>query len=269
MEHMPGGWIPHDRRDQQTRSPPLSNPINPTPAATSRPSTESLNLPPRTSSTSYSFDSSALRQRRVQRETINRPSTSWLWGNSSTSTSGVSPKKPTASTSSSSSSSGSSRAPAEDDEPPFCCNICLDTASDAVVTMCGHLYCWQCIHKWFTSGNPAAATCPVCKSIASKEKCIPIYAHGRESKDPRTGDVPDRPSGVREEAPQRRRNGDSIFGNARVSFGPFPGMFGFQFDMGGPPMGQQQQQTPAEQQQFMAKIFFVALFVLIWAWMLP
>ena len=27
------------------------------------------------------------------------------------------------------------------------CNICLDTARDAVVSMCGHLFCWPCLHQ--------------------------------------------------------------------------------------------------------------------------
>ncbi|KAL2523578.1 E3 ubiquitin-protein ligase RMA1 [Abeliophyllum distichum] len=30
----------------------------------------------------------------------------------------------------------------------FDCNICLDSAHDPVVTLCGHLYCWPCIYKW-------------------------------------------------------------------------------------------------------------------------
>ena len=29
----------------------------------------------------------------------------------------------------------------------FQCNICLDTARDAVVSMCGHLFCWPCLHQ--------------------------------------------------------------------------------------------------------------------------
>ncbi len=30
----------------------------------------------------------------------------------------------------------------------FECNICLDTASLPVVTLCGHLYCWPCLSSW-------------------------------------------------------------------------------------------------------------------------
>ena len=29
----------------------------------------------------------------------------------------------------------------------FQCNICLDVARDAVVSMCGHLFCWPCLHQ--------------------------------------------------------------------------------------------------------------------------
>ena len=28
----------------------------------------------------------------------------------------------------------------------FECNICLEIASDPVITLCGHLYCWPCIY---------------------------------------------------------------------------------------------------------------------------
>lgn len=29
----------------------------------------------------------------------------------------------------------------------FDCNICFDAARDPVVTQCGHLYCWACLHQ--------------------------------------------------------------------------------------------------------------------------
>jgi hypothetical protein len=34
------------------------------------------------------------------------------------------------------------------DDSNFECNICLETAKDAVVSMCGHLFCWPCLHQW-------------------------------------------------------------------------------------------------------------------------
>ncbi|KOB65511.1 Ring finger protein 5 [Operophtera brumata] len=42
------------------------------------------------------------------------------------------------------------------DERMLECNICLDTARDAVVSMCGHLFCRQ--------------VCPVCKAAISRDK---------------------------------------------------------------------------------------------------
>ena len=71
------------------------------------------------------------------------------------------------------------------DEVIFECNICLDTASNPVVTMCGHLYCWPCLNNWLKSGSPASNTCPVCKSGTSRESVIPIYCRGQDIKDPR------------------------------------------------------------------------------------
>src|SRR5579859_6133928 len=29
----------------------------------------------------------------------------------------------------------------------FECNICFDAAREPVVTQCGHLYCWPCLHQ--------------------------------------------------------------------------------------------------------------------------
>lgn len=68
------------------------------------------------------------------------------------------------------------------DDSVFECNICLDTAKDAVVSMCGHLFCWPCIHQWM---NGYRNTCPVCKSSISKEKVIPLYGRGGSKEDPR------------------------------------------------------------------------------------
>lgn len=101
----------------------------------------------------------------------------------------------------------------------FECNICLDQARDAVISMCGHLFwysastsicfqiqcvivsfisSWPCLHQWLET-RPTRQVCPVCKSAISREKVIPLY--GRDSKDqtdPREK-VPPRPQGQRSE----------------------------------------------------------------------
>ncbi|KAL3921014.1 MAG: hypothetical protein SGPRY_005048, partial [Prymnesium sp.] len=66
----------------------------------------------------------------------------------------------------------------------FDCNICLDTAFDPVVTICGHLYCWPCIFTWLKQ-QQEGQLCPVCKALISKDKVIPIYGRGRGQVDPR------------------------------------------------------------------------------------
>ena len=30
---------------------------------------------------------------------------------------------------------------------PFECNICFELANDAVITLCGHMYCWNCLYR--------------------------------------------------------------------------------------------------------------------------
>ncbi|KAL1927186.1 hypothetical protein VTP01DRAFT_5149 [Rhizomucor pusillus] len=77
------------------------------------------------------------------------------------------------------------------------CNICFDTATHPVLTLCGHLFCWSCLAQWLhaQSRNP---TCPVCKAGCGRDKVIPVYGRGREEKDPRTDpSIPTRPAGQR------------------------------------------------------------------------
>jgi len=135
--------------------------------------------------------------------------------------------------STSTAAAGKQEATEEEDEEEkkrhmFECNICLDTASDPVVTMCGHFYCWPCIAMWLERSNQ----CPVCKSGISKEKIIPVYARGAERKDPREKDIPHRPAGHREEPEPRPRRSPFNFQTSFSTFGLFPG-FSFTFSNGG------------------------------------
>lgn len=127
-------------------------------------------------------------------------------------------------------SSDKNKADGEDkkDESIFECNICLDTAKDAVVSLCGHLFCWPCLHQWLET-RPTRQLCPVCKAAISKEKVIPLYGRGSTNQqDPRTK-VPPRPAGQRvEPEPQPGFQGfgfgDSSF-SMSFGIGAFP--FGF------------------------------------------
>ncbi|KAJ2314534.1 hypothetical protein H4R23_006009 [Coemansia sp. Cherry 401B] len=108
------------------------------------------------------------------------------------------------------------RPPEASDE--FSCNICFDTASEPVLTICGHLFCWSCLVQWLER----SATCPVCKAGCDKEKVIPVYGRGKEEKDPRSNpSIPNRPQGRRPPPPLPRQP-NQFFG-----FDPFgvPGSF--------------------------------------------
>lgn len=124
------------------------------------------------------------------------------------------------------------------DESMFECNICLDTAKDAVVSLCGHLFCWPCLHQWLET-RPTRQLCPVCKAAISKEKVIPLYGRGSTNQqDPRTK-VPPRPAGQRvEPEPQPGFQGfgfgDSSF-SMSFGIGAFPfGFFTQTFNIGEP-----------------------------------
>ncbi|XP_007568007.1 PREDICTED: E3 ubiquitin-protein ligase RNF185-like [Poecilia mexicana] len=90
-----------------------------------------------------------------------------------------------AETSSPGGSSSSTAADGGSQDSTFECNICLDTAKDAVISLCGHLFCWPCLHQWLET-RPNRQVCPVCKAGISREKVIPLYGRGSTGQqDPR------------------------------------------------------------------------------------
>ena len=66
----------------------------------------------------------------------------------------------------------------------FDCHICQETASEPVVTLCGHMYCWGCIYQWLEVRE--GQQCPICKAAIAPERMVPIYGRGRPQVDPRS-----------------------------------------------------------------------------------
>uniref|UniRef100_A0A182K5I3 RING-type E3 ubiquitin transferase n=1 Tax=Anopheles christyi TaxID=43041 RepID=A0A182K5I3_9DIPT len=154
------------------------------------------------------------------------------------------------------------------DDSMFECNICLDTAKDAVVSMCGHLFCWPCIHQWM---NGYRNTCPVCKSSISKEKVIPLYGRGGSKEDPRKT-VPPRPAGQRTEPEQphgfQSFTGDGSF-HMSFGIGAFPfGFFTSTLNFGdfrGTGNVTRENTRESDEDQFLSQVFlYVALIFLAW-----
>eukprot|EP01056_Protomagalhaensia_sp_Gyna25_P000263 Protomagalhaensia_sp_Gyna_25__262@NODE_1124_length_2164_cov_20_418824_g892_i0_p2_GENE_NODE_1124_length_2164_cov_20_418824_g892_i0NODE_1124_length_2164_cov_20_418824_g892_i0_p2_ORF_typecomplete_len200_score24_26zfC3HC4_2/PF13923_6/3_6e14zfC3HC4_3/PF13920_6/3_2e13ProkRING_4/PF14447_6/6_2e12zfC3HC4/PF00097_25/9_9e11zfRING_5/PF14634_6/7e10zfC3HC4_4/PF15227_6/1_2e08zfRING_UBOX/PF13445_6/7e08zfRING_UBOX/PF13445_6/1_2e02Ubox/PF04564_15/8_8e08zfRING_2/PF13639_6/4_1e07zfRING_6/PF14835_6/6_9e07zfNOSIP/PF1 len=96
---------------------------------------------------------------------------------------------------------------------PFDCNVCFDLAQDPVVTRCGHLYCWPCLHAWLKQ----VSECPVCKAQVTRDTVVPIYGQGQNSVDPRSKpeDIPQRPRPERVEAPRRTRAQQNMVRSSR------------------------------------------------------
>ncbi|XP_060771446.1 E3 ubiquitin-protein ligase RNF185 isoform X2 [Neoarius graeffei] len=88
------------------------------------------------------------------------------------------------------------------DRATFECNICLDTARDAVISLCGHLFCWPCLHQWLET-RPSRQQCPVCKAGISRDKVIPLYGRGSTSQEDPRLKTPPRPQGQRTEPESR------------------------------------------------------------------
>lgn len=88
----------------------------------------------------------------------------------------------------------------------FDCNICLDFAADPVVTLCGHLYCWPCMHKWLRIKSTSPCRCPVCKAVLSIDSLVPLYGQGftKKGSNQSLDDVPQRPQLISQQQPSRQ-----------------------------------------------------------------
>lgn len=169
-----------------------------------------------------------------------------------------------------SASAGGDENSSTNQEANFECNICLDTAKDAVVSLCGHLFCWPCLHQWLET-RPTRQVCPVCKAAISKDKVIPLYGRGSSKQDPRDK-LPPRPPGQRTES-------ESNSGQSFPGFGFGDGGFHMSFGIGAFPFGffastfnfgdNRPAPTPGSpeysEDQFLSKIFlWVAILFLFW-----
>ncbi|CAL8069889.1 unnamed protein product [Calicophoron daubneyi] len=166
----------------------------------------------------------------------------------------------------------------------FECNICLDQAKDAVVSMCGHLFCWPCLHRWMETSE-SHMVCPVCKAAISRDKVIPLYGRGADyTRDPRNK-IPPRPAGHRVE-PEPNNGGlggvfSGLFGNndggsnfrMSVGIGAFPfGLLTTVFNVGGGTNSSNGQgrsgsaDTPwsGDAEAISKLCLFIAVFFLIW-----
>jgi len=149
------------------------------------------------------------------------------------------------------------------------------SAKDAVVSYCGHLFCWPCLHQWLET-RPNRQSCPVCKAALTRDKVIPLYGRGGSGVDPRSK-VPPRPTPTRTEQPEQNRfnwGGGNDGNGFHLSFGigAFPfGFFASAFNWaqpGGPVPGMNfMNAEQLEEQEFLSKIFLWIACIFI-AWLL-
>lgn len=156
------------------------------------------------------------------------------------------------------------------DDSAYVCNICLDIAREAVISICGHLYCWPCLNTWLET-RPHRQLCPVCKAAISREKVIPLYGRNSEKIDPRNK-TPPRPQAQRSEP--ESSNGFQGFqsfggdGGFHLSFGigAFPfGFFASSFNFNDMRPRNPQQAGLNGEDQFLSKLFlYVAMIFFFW-----
>ncbi|CAD8123642.1 unnamed protein product [Paramecium sonneborni] len=120
----------------------------------------------------------------------------------------------------------------QDDEKykKFQCKICLDLATEPVITPCGHLYCWQCLYTWAQKKNPLV--CPYCSNVFELNKVTTIFTG--DSKESKQSEIPKRPSNPRQEQNNQQQQNQQ-FGNFQFGFSfgmPFMMMSNFNFGQG-------------------------------------
>ncbi|EDV99800.1 E3 ubiquitin-protein ligase RNF185 [Drosophila grimshawi] len=157
------------------------------------------------------------------------------------------------------------------EESLYECNICLDTAKDAVVSMCGHLFCWPCLHQWLLT-RPNRKLCPVCKAAVDKDKVIPLYGRNSTRQEDPRNKVPPRPAGQRTE-PEPAPGfpgfgfGDSFhmsFGIGAFPFGFFTSSLNFREPR---PAAANRGTTQYDDEQTLSKLFLYLAFLCI-GWLL-
>ncbi|XP_034489477.1 E3 ubiquitin-protein ligase RNF185 [Drosophila innubila] len=159
----------------------------------------------------------------------------------------------------------------QNDESLYECNICLDTAKDAVVSMCGHLFCWPCLHQWLLT-RPNRKLCPVCKAAVDKDKVIPLYGRNSTRQEDPRNKVPPRPAGQRTEPePAPGFLGFGFGDGFHLSFGigAFPfGFFTSTLNLGEPrPAPANRGTTQYEDEQTLSRLFIYLAFLCI-GWLL-
>lgn len=157
------------------------------------------------------------------------------------------------------------------DESLYECNICLDTAKDAVVSMCGHLFCWPCLHQWLLT-RPNRKLCPVCKAAVDKDKVIPLYGRNSTHQEDPRNKVPPRPAGQRTEPDPAPGFPGFGFGESfQMSFGigAFPfGFFISSLNFGEPrPAAANRGTTQYDDEQTLSRLFLYLAFLCI-GWLL-
>lgn len=156
-----------------------------------------------------------------------------------------------------------------DVESMYECNICLDPAKNAVVSMCGHLFCWPCLHQWLEI-RPSRKLCPVCKAAIDKDKVIPLYGRNSSKQEDPREKLPPRPQGQRTEPESTGFSGFGFgdggfhmsFGIGAFPFGFFASTFNFGDQRGG--VNNRPNATQYENEQTLSKFFlYLALLCLV------
>ncbi|ETV77312.1 hypothetical protein H257_08759 [Aphanomyces astaci] len=57
------------------------------------------------------------------------------------------------------------------------CPVCLDPILHPIATRCGHIFCRDCLDRWWTEGRMVSTRCPVCNKRLQRRDIFVLYPY--------------------------------------------------------------------------------------------